>query len=235
MVPSNLLLLPLLGGFVFLKNCYYYNVRFQRCEGYRVVLESASWGLVFGIGARLATFLLGLLFSLSGWRVLPGHFATIFPFEFAGTGVLAFLFGPALAWLINRKTDEVSARDLAVDQAGDDLIRLCNDALERNPAVMLTLRNRKVYVGDVLATPNLERDQVYVSILPAMSGYRNQADLRVEFTTNYIKLWNTGECPREGFFTLIPVAAIETSSLFDLDIYEQHFRARALAHSARAR
>ena len=37
----NLLILPLLGGFLFLELCHVYRFRFQRLEGYRLLMWSA--------------------------------------------------------------------------------------------------------------------------------------------------------------------------------------------------
>jgi hypothetical protein len=44
-MPWNLVLLPLLGGFIFLDWCYYCRLRNQRIEGNRLLLESAFAGV----------------------------------------------------------------------------------------------------------------------------------------------------------------------------------------------
>src|SRR3954453_8329114 len=45
-LPTNLLLLPLLGGFWFVHFCYLFKFRAQRLDGYRLLLESAFLGLL---------------------------------------------------------------------------------------------------------------------------------------------------------------------------------------------
>lgn len=61
-------------------------------------------------------------------------------------------------------------------------------SLEKDKQVMLTMDDRKVYVGKVInlgepsETSGMDQD---ISIIPLMSGYRNKDNLKVEFTTDY--------------------------------------------------
>ncbi len=61
-------------------------------------------------------------------------------------------------------------------------------SLEKDKQVMLTMDDRKVYVGKVInlgepsETSGMDQD---ISIIPLMSGYRNKDTLEVEFTTDY--------------------------------------------------
>lgn len=48
-MPWNIILLPLLGGFLFLDWCYYTRLRHQRLDGNRLLIESAFAGAVFAI------------------------------------------------------------------------------------------------------------------------------------------------------------------------------------------
>lgn len=61
-------------------------------------------------------------------------------------------------------------------------------SLNKEKSVMLSMSDRKVYVGKVVSlgepseTSGMDQD---VSILPIMSGYRDKDDLGVSFTTRY--------------------------------------------------
>lgn len=219
-MPWNLLLLPLLGGFLLLRFCYYFRIKAQRLENYRLILESAAWGvglLIGGRGLALAIHYIPLVHTCE-WLV-----STLVPFPFAGTTLLAFVLGPGVAFLVNLWIDQVTAKDLAIEQTGDRLLELLINAMDQTDAVMLTLDSRKLYVGYVWESPNLEIEMTHVVLLPAMSGYREQESLRTNFTTNYISLWRSGKVQPEEFLVLIPVSSIKTASIFDLDIYRTHF------------
>jgi hypothetical protein len=65
---------------------------------------------------------------------------------------------------------------------------LFNLSLDKKALVMLTLSDRKVYVGKVisLGEPNeSEGPDQEITISPVVSGYRDKDNLCVTFTTNY--------------------------------------------------
>jgi hypothetical protein len=225
-MPWNLLILPLLGGFLFLRQCHYYRIKAQRFENYRLIFESAAWGVILAIVGRSIT--VGVHYTPL-LRLSEPVLAYLAPFPFAGTTFLAFALGPLFACLANWKIDEVDAKDMAIEQTGDKLLELLTNAMDQNDAVMFTLDSRKVYVGYVWEAPNLETEMTYVVLLPAMSGYRDETTLRVQFTTNYISLWKSGNVPPREFLVLIPVASIKVASIFDLNIYEIHFSSKVVA------
>lgn len=61
-------------------------------------------------------------------------------------------------------------------------------SLQKDKSIVLTMEDRKVYVGKVISlgepteTNGIDQD---VSIVPLMSGYRDKEDLRVHFNTYY--------------------------------------------------
>jgi hypothetical protein len=227
-MPWNLLVLPLLGGFLLLRRCHYFRIKAQRYENYRLVFESAVWGVILSIGGRLLAF--GLHF-VPGLRLAEPLVAHIAPYPFVGTTFLAFALGPALASLANWRVDEFEAKDKAIAQTGDKLLELLINAMDQTDAVMFTLDSRKVYVGYVWESPNLETEMTYVVLLPVMSGYRDANTLTVKFNTNYISLWkseNKEKVAAQEFLVLIPVGSIKTASIFDLDIYETHFSSKSV-------
>lgn len=231
-MPWNLLLLPLLGGFLFLRFCYYYNIRLQRYENYRLVFEAAACGVGMAILGRLTAWVLH-------WTEAGAYFQRfcreLAPWDYFGTSLLAFVWGPSLAMLVNWRVEEVRAKDLAIEQAGDDLLALTIDAMDKSEAIMLTLDSRKVYVGFVWQSPNLRTGMNHILLLPAVSGYRDEKTMEVEFTTNYVRLWAPKDehseptVPPSEFVTVIPVNSVKSASMFDMEIYDAHFRERQIA------
>lgn len=99
-MPTNLLLLPLLGGFWFVHFCYFFKFRAQRLDGYRLLLESALFGLLLIIPARLITYFwprfsgLGRGTEAEWVRFWQGP-------PLSGTATLSLLIGLIAPFLVN--------------------------------------------------------------------------------------------------------------------------------------
>ena len=161
-MPWNLLILPLLGGFCFLNLCYRFRFQAQRLSGYRLLIQSAVVGVVLSGLARLLTY--GI--AKTDWaQPILKTYLEIFPFPFAGTAIAAFLLGVTLAFPVNRWIfDKAHAKRMAVEQLKDPMLRLLYDAANMRRPVFVTLDNRKIYVGFVIDSPNLERDNVHLGL-----------------------------------------------------------------------
>src|SRR5215470_20055792 len=97
-MPYNLLLLPLLGGYILVHLCHYLRFRAQRLDGYRLLIESAIAGVVLVILSR------GVVVALRHTPV--GAFAmavapAFAPFPYVGTAIGSFLIGGVLPIFIN--------------------------------------------------------------------------------------------------------------------------------------
>ena len=55
-MPTNLLILPLLGGFLLVHIWHLSRFRSQRLEGYRLLMETAIAGVILVTFARLLTY-----------------------------------------------------------------------------------------------------------------------------------------------------------------------------------
>jgi hypothetical protein len=99
-MPTNLLLLPLLAGFWFVHSSHRFRFRAQHLDGHRLVLESATAGVILLALSRLTVLLAKARPEMAGllhwWHV---DFA---PFPYMGTSLLTCLLGAASAWLDNR-------------------------------------------------------------------------------------------------------------------------------------
>lgn len=86
-------------------------------------------------------------------------------------------------------------------------------------SILITLSNRKVYVGRVISvgepTENEGLDQE-ITLLPQMSGYRDKDTLNVDFTTHYQNISTSSEMT-----ITIRQELIESVSRFDFGVYKQ--------------
>ncbi|WP_454843218.1 hypothetical protein [Rahnella aceris] len=106
-------------------------------------------------------------------------------------------------------------QDLVTEASMDHLFF---DSLIDREALLISLSNRKVYVGIVngLGEPN-EKDgpNKEVSILPIMSGYRDKDTLSVFFTNDY------DDTDDFNMSVIIPVSEISQISWFTLEIHKK--------------
>lgn len=114
----------------------------------------------------------------------------------------------------------------------DPKIKLMSDVLSDSPldsellysyindqSVLISLSNRKVYVGQVvsLGEPNeSEGMDQEISILPHISGYRDKDNLTVNFTTQYESIDTKVEIK-----VTLRQELIESVARFDFDVYQQ--------------
>lgn len=102
-MPTNLLVLPLLGGFCLVHIFYYFRFRSQRLEGYRLLLESA----VAGTGLMALASAIVYCYDLFPPRLwLWGFWARsiwerVSPFDYSGTAALALVLGVVLPCIGN--------------------------------------------------------------------------------------------------------------------------------------
>lgn len=97
------------------------------------------------------------------------------------------------------------------------LDKLLFDSYLYSHPLLLTLASRKVYVGTVssLGEPN-EREGMdqEISLIPLMSGFRGENDMKVEFSTNYKSV-------DSDLSLVIRQEQILTAAWFDFDVYDK--------------
>lgn len=185
-MPFNLLLLPLLGGFLFVR--YWNPTRYHalRAEKERLLILASLAGLASLVTAFTLITLSGSLIPCrQGWPCLPRWWAANIPFEYSGTAMLAFTIGASswcpLNWVFKR--DRAIDRVIDEDKAPFEL--LLKKAQDQTKTVSVTMKNGKVYVGFVIHTFNPALPTRSIQILPTKSGYRNDETKWIEFTTFY--------------------------------------------------
>jgi hypothetical protein len=231
-MPWNLLLFPLLGGFLFLHVCILFRYRSQRFESERLLLHSASWGVAFGVAGRLATFSfsqtsLGRRAEVFAERLVPSKDA-----PYLGTALTALLLGLGSAVLINfvlRLVQNERVKLLLVNRYDDGFLRMLYFSMYADQPVSLTLSTRKVYIGWVIGAPGNSPHDRFLTLLLLMSGHRSDATLQFTETVNYADrtvLAPTGE--RQIFTITIPMNQVVSANPFDRAVYEQEFADRLI-------
>ena len=215
-MPFNVLLLPLLGGYIFISRWNRTRFRAQRLSGNKVILESAIAGILFLIIAFAATTLIG-----SYRPNIRGTWETVVPFEYAGTSIIAFLIG-AIGWIpLNRIYRRIPENLRVIERSNDFLEIMLLRALQESKQVSLTLKSGKVYIGFVIKLFDPVYERKYIILFPTMSGFRDKETLKLHITTDYYKVYlriiKDGRDPKDldDFEIVLPVSEIVTFKLFD--------------------
>jgi hypothetical protein len=236
-MPFNALLLPLLGGYVFITNWNRTRFNTKRYSGERLLFHSAAAGVVF----LAASFVAGLAIRSAVPQVYELWQRAV-PFPYTGTSVGAFLLGtlcwvPMNRWLYSRE-QEIRR---AITEWNDYLEVLLERAMRDSKQVSVSAKNDKVYIGLVTNNFDPAYERRYIRILPMSSGYRKAETRELVLTTDYAAVYDLvlQENPSfvveavESFQIVIPVAEVASASLFDPAVYER-FKAADPAVSDKA-
>jgi len=201
-LPLNLLLLPLLGGFVFVSRWNPSRFVMLRAEGYRFLFHSALAGLsLLFLSALLASalpsipsrFLIGRICQFVDW-----NWHAVAPVPYSGTAVMALILGSVLwsplnflALPRNHQIDDVISRK------GDALEMLMRRAMGRGRPILVFMKNREVYSGYITSNFNPIFQTEYVRILPLERGsFKNtisDVHLDTKYGHRYIALKSSAE------------------------------------------
>lgn len=243
-MPYNLplLLLPLLGGFIFTRNWYRTRWHTKRADKDRLLVHASLAGL-----ASLA--IAYVLARVPPTYMCPGDACLHvwwdwlhIPWPHTGKAVLSFLIA-ALGWIPLNWFEDIWYEGNAADAENARIIRdhgsplesTLYQSIEKQKLVMLTLTNNKVYIGGVARTFIPDDEIIY--IFPTQSGYRD-SDQRLELTTQYIDVYKqiAIEEPfnyREilaNFRIAIPVEFVVSASLYLPDIHAKYFTRKLVIH-----
>lgn len=221
-MPFDLLLLPLLGGYVLISKSNTFAFKVAKQSGERLLFAAAFAAMWLLVVARM------IVLTLLHYFPSLGQFWHIFaPWDFSGTAATAFGLGVIAPVFFNAWKPLIEASMESVQSNGDGLDRMFYEATETESQVVLTLDGGKVYAGWLDWTPiNPGADDAYIRILPTISGQRN-ADGRIRWTTFYQKVYlellelpdDVSEEQIEAFTKVIPISEITTAGLFDPDMY----------------
>ncbi len=221
-MPYNLLLLPLLGGFLFFHIAHYFRFGAQRLDGYRLLFQTAIAGTCLAAIARLINIVFEFIFGIN---VVDRAWAFFAPLNvtFSGTTALSLLLGPIAAFVWNLFIDKEQAKEIEIRKHGNAFVQLLLRAQKEKQLVSITLESRKWYVGWITESPNLDPQELYFRLLPYRSGYRDQDTLKTIYTTFYDAALNEGTFQKQDLILTLPLKDVKTANLFDEDLYNDYF------------
>lgn len=188
-MPFNLLLLPLLGGFIVATEMHYFRLKLARYDHQRLVFHASLLGLMLLAPSFL---LMAIIRSHVPWIYQPfeSTFAAVIGTQsrYAGEAILAFLLSFPFTKLINRWYPEDKAIVSAIVEHKNAFEMLCLRSLHGGYPAMLTMKNGAVYIGWIreISSPF---ESTHVPIIPIRSGYRRD-DGSVVFTRNYLEVYD---------------------------------------------
>jgi hypothetical protein len=219
-MPYNLLLLPLLGGFLFIHLAHYFRFAAQRADGYRLLFQAAIAGVGLSIAGRLTELLIGL--TPVGSR-LEQYWNIFSPFPYSATSAVSLLLGPFFALLVNLFISKEKAKSLEIRLRGNFLLRLLAEAATEERLISLTLDSRKWYVGWVVESPNLDPRELYFRLLPFISGYRDKDALEPHRTVYYEAVLKDTTLDRSEFAITLPLDDVKIAGFFNDEVYDEFF------------
>ena len=230
---ASLVVFGVIGYFI-LRHCFHRTAfRWETLEWQQNVFESTGFGLLlFGAARLTAPWVHKVTEQFQAIVTLQHDVSSRIPYPYPGTIALGTAIGLAIAAIGNLLWSKDRALDLVVNNHGGRLRILLHDANRTDRPVMLSLQNRKMYVGAVAVPPPL-RDPSQVVIFPTASGFRHSETLEVDWTTDYGNVYlemmaaeERGEelaTELKHFQLVIPLDQIVSATYFDRDIWDRHF------------
>jgi len=185
-MPFNMLLLPLLGGYIFVRFWNYTRIHVLRSDKDRLIIRASIAGL-FALFASYALSLIGAnLFPCqpNGICIATWWNLTV-PFEYSGISLGAFILAAVGWWPLNLFFTKEEQNDRAINEDGDPMELLLKRAQDENIAVSITMTNEKIYIGFVVHKFNPATPTNNIGIFPLQSGCREPETKRMKLTTNY--------------------------------------------------
>lgn len=183
MVKFDLLLLPLIGGYVFLITSYFTKFYHQRLDRQRLIFNSVIAGILISI---IGLYLNELL-KTECFICFRKFFKSLLPIKYSGLTVsfYIFLISYPLAKIVNKLFPKNIALYWNIQKWGDEFEKLFWDSLgDENNILMITTKSNKVYVGYITNVSEPLKNS-HITILPSMSGYRDKDTQVFKITTDY--------------------------------------------------
>jgi hypothetical protein len=229
-MPYNLLLLPLLGGFLFVHLTHFFRFAAQRLDGYRLLFQAAIAGTLLAMLARVIIVTIETSVGHYPWH---GFWVRFAPFPYAGTSILSLAIGPAIALTVNLFIGPDEAKDREIRRHGNLLTQLLHRSARERRLVSITLDNRKWYVGWVAESPSLYPQEIYFRLLPLTSGYRKPDTLETVITNSYESVLGDPRFPEKDLVLTFAASDIKIANLFNEDVYNDYFAEPEVAEDAR--
>lgn len=222
-MPYNILLFPVVAGYIFATRYYISKSKIVRNDGYRLLFEVLKYAIMLFSMSCIIVLYVQYKFSSAST-----YYHSIIPQEYAHTGkaLLSVILAYIIPFLLNLKALPYNyMNSKMIESITSEIEKLMYFSMRDERLIMLCMANRKVYVGYVVSYQVL--DDKHVSIVPILSGYRNISDLCVHFNVDYLKaceqLNATNGKPNDfrldDLVITVPMNHIERASFFDKDVF----------------
>ena len=215
----GLLLLPVLGGYLFLTRAYVTRYDTIRDSGYHLFFRSAAAGFGLICASHLLLFFLDECFPpiRESWKP---HL----PSEYDDTAILSLALGFVLPFLLNLFHDRKEEAERTARKRGSFIELLIADSHTHGKLVELSLRSGKSYIGFAsgfsIEGGVIRRDESDVTLIPIASGYRDNDTKKLNITTDYapvIQKWLKETEPSSSgkdFEIVFPFSEIVSARIF---------------------
>lgn len=189
MPKFDLLLLPLLGGYIFLITFFLTRFYHQRIERQRLIFNSSILAVILSLVVLVIDHFIVKEFFLN----FREYLGKINPVDYEGLNesLLIFISCYPLAKLFNLMLPKKKALAFVVNKWGNDFEKLFWTSLkskdDEDKLLMITTKSNKVYVGYVnkISEPI---DNSHITIIPNFSGFRNKETQEFKVTTDYLNV-----------------------------------------------
>lgn len=184
----DLLILPLIGGFIFVSKFYITKYVTLRSDGYRLIFYASLAGAIFLFISALLVYLLGEVWF---FPCLYKHWVEIVPIPHSNEAALALLLGSALWYPLNKLSayiqcmSEAASIDRAIKNRSDPLEIMLRAALGSRLLLSVTISNRKVYIGYLKSNFNPAYPMESIKLFLCYSGHRDPQTNKLTIDVNY--------------------------------------------------
>ena len=211
------LLIPILGGYIFIISCYLTRYIAVRDTGYHLFFKSAIAGsAMFALAYTLEPVIKSQAELQAFWQsnFAAGHI---------GTSVLSLLLGFVSAAGINIFCNKEKYVQKAAEGRGDRLELMLANSSDMLIQVEITLKTGKSYIGYVVHSPFSIHGRSDVEILLTASGYRKPDTQELILTTHYSSFLDSSirNLSAEHFRIAIHMSEVISVRLFDPKLYSQ--------------
>lgn len=178
-MPFNLLLLPLLGGYLFINSFNRTKFLVERKDGYHFLFETSLAG-VFLLAVSKALIL--CLQSQLTFVDIEWH--KVLDYPGSGVAALSFLLAIFLPYALNFFFSLDQELDRAIRLRGKIFERILNNALHKQETVLVETRSGQVFVGVVTEVGFLTENSS-VTLFLLSEGYLDTNNKQIRITRDY--------------------------------------------------
>ncbi|MDZ7720996.1 MAG: hypothetical protein U5K72_19405 [Balneolaceae bacterium] len=228
MLTLDIFLIPVLGGFIFVKYSYLTRFRAIRDNGYVILFKSAIFGyFFFGIG--FVFWRAAILDNNTNPRIYEwlNDLHAFFLNPEIVPALISLLIAGFVLVALNWAIDEDEMKKVVIRRDDDALEMTILKVFEEEKNLLVTLNNGKVYIGKVTDTYFRINDEIRsVLINPLSSGFRDPSDHKIKLNTYYGTIYkqilenpDNFDTKISDFSVAIRYDNIVTVSPFDPNVY----------------